>query len=160
MSEKSRFKIGLGIPSILLILLVLILMLLGIVALMEARADESLCLKSAVLTQAYYEAEAQVQNVLSQLDDAICMAGRQASDAQSYAELLAQIEQVANTQLAWSDGGYISFEVDAQSERAIVVSLYCEPWSQTMNKRFSIIKHNLTDKSDWSLSEPVKLIGM
>ena len=64
-------RMGVGASSILLILVIVSLTLFASVSLIQARADASLTQKTAVSTAAYYEADAQAQQTLALIDDAL-----------------------------------------------------------------------------------------
>ncbi len=64
-------RMGVGASSILLILVVVSLTLFASLALLQARSDAALTDKTAVSTDAYYDADARAQRLIAALDDAL-----------------------------------------------------------------------------------------
>ena len=64
-------RMGVGASSILLILVVVSLTMFASLALLQARSDATLTDKTAESVNAYYDADARAQQMLSALDDAL-----------------------------------------------------------------------------------------
>ena len=69
--KQNPSRMGVGASSILLILVVVSLTLFASLALMQARGDAALTKKTAEGIQVFYEADAQAQEKLASLDDAL-----------------------------------------------------------------------------------------
>ncbi len=68
MKEKQRYHVGIGVPSILMIFVVLCLTTFGVLSYSSAAADHRLTEKNIEYMKAYYEADAQAQEMLRQVD--------------------------------------------------------------------------------------------
>jgi len=73
--KRYPSRMGVGASSILLMIVVVSLTLFAVLALVQARADAALTDKTAASADAYYDADARAQKMLSQLDDALAAGG-------------------------------------------------------------------------------------
>lgn len=71
--RKYPSRMGVGASSILLILVVVSLTLFSVLSLLQARADAALTEKTALSINAFYDADARAQKMLSELDSALAL---------------------------------------------------------------------------------------
>lgn len=69
--KRYPSRMGVGASSILLILVILSLTLFAVLSLVQAKNDAALTDKTASAVTAFYDADAQAQRLLSQLDAAL-----------------------------------------------------------------------------------------
>ena len=111
-------RMGVGTSSILLILVVVSLTLFASLALIQARADAALTEKTAVSTEAYYEADARAQVVLAALDDALA----QGLPPESLDGVTKQADGTYAFSVAASDGHALMVTVDGSGGRCNILA--------------------------------------
>ena len=122
-------RMGVGASSILLILVIVSLTLFASLSLIQARADASLTQKTAVSTAAYYEADAQAQQTLASIDDAL----QQGVSPETVEGVLVQADQTVAFSVPASDGHVLQVTADVTSGRcAILLYRYesAEGWAR------------------------------
>lgn len=78
--EHTEYRVGVGASSILMILVALALTALSLLALGSARNTAALTARNVEMTEAYYQAAAELQQRLAAIDQAV-LGYRQQSDA-------------------------------------------------------------------------------
>lgn len=150
--RAREYRIGPGASSLLLILLVLTLTTLGMLSLMSARADWKLSARARDMTQAYYAADAAVQERLMALDELL-------ADARAGAKAEAEYRAAVAASLPdWASlsGDEIAFSQDAGGSRVIEVRLQIVGLAG--GARYEILSYALVDEMDWE-AEPLELMG-
>ena len=93
MKTGSGFRIGPGMASLLMILVTLLMAALAILAMAGAQNDSALSRRNLETTQGYYEAAAQMQRELAEVDRLLYGAREAAAgDAGEYARLVREIQ--------------------------------------------------------------------
>ena len=87
--NQREYRIGPGAASLMLLVVVLSMSVLGMLALMSARSDENLSLRSAEVARQVAELNVSAERSLAELDDALAKA---AGAAQSEDDYLARVE--------------------------------------------------------------------
>lgn len=121
-------RMGVGASSILLILVVVSLTLFASLALIQARGDAALTKKTADSIHAFYEADAQAQEKLAALDDAL----QQGTAPES-------IDGIAKQ----SDGSY-AFSIEADDGHTLFVSL------DLSSGRCNVLSYRYINAQDWA----------
>lgn len=140
--RDREYRIGPGASSLLLILLALVLTVLGMLALLSARADRTLSQRARDMTKAYYDARALSQERLMEIDQILGEA--ESSGADGY------FAAVAGALPEWAalSGRTIAFSQDAGGERSIRVTILLnEPGSG--GARYEITECALIDEMQW-----------
>lgn len=91
--NQREYRIGPGAASLMLLVVVLSMSVLGMLALMSARSDENLSLRSAEVARQVAELNVSAERSLAELDDALAKA---AGAAQSEDDYLARVEAALN----------------------------------------------------------------
>ena len=91
--NQREYRIGPGAASLMLLVVVLSMSVLGMLALMSARSDENLSLRSAEVARQVAELNVSAERSLAELDDALAKA---AGAAQSEEDYLARVEAALN----------------------------------------------------------------
>ena len=74
--NQREYRIGPGAASLMLLVVVLSMSVLGMLALMSARSDENLSLRSAEVARQVAELNVSAERSLAELDDALANEGR------------------------------------------------------------------------------------
>lgn len=122
-------RMGVGASSILLILVIVSLTLFASLSLIQARADASLTQKTVVSTAAYYEADAQAQQTLALIDDALM----QSKSPETVEGVLVQADQTVAFSVPASDGHVLRVTADVASGSCVILSYRygsAEGWAQ------------------------------
>ena len=145
MSETGRARAGIGIPSFLMIVTTLLLTVFGVFSINDARADAALQQRHEVLSAAYYDATAQVQYTLAQLDEMLVQAFMNSEDEAEYAQRCAKIRRLGDTKLTWLDEKCAVFYADAGYGRQLHVEIERSAFDTAIQARFTVTMQILED---------------
>lgn len=158
MSDRGQVRAGLGVPSMVLVLVVLCLAMLGVLSMISARSDDALAARHIRLTQGYYEAAANAQAALAELDAQMTSAWQASEDDAQYAEACAELTSVSGIPVEWS-GETAVLCFDAGYDRELVVVIERVAWDHAAKTRFSITRHVLKDTLEWQQTDGLLLMG-
>ena len=107
MKMKGKYKMSVGVSSMLMIFIVLALTTFAVLSFVTANLDYKWTSKAVDNTKSYYAADVQVQEIRRNLDEQLLAAG--AEKAQAAKDALANVQDAAVTQ----DGNqlHISFSI-------------------------------------------------
>lgn len=160
MNGGEHVRVGLGVPSMVLVLVVLCLVLMGILTLVGARADLSQSLHIAQTMHATYEAQAKAQRALSLLDEQMTQRYLASEDRAAYLAACTEIEATKDMPLCWIDEDSAMMTFDAGFERVLTVEIDSEDWERADQKRFSVVRHVLENAQDWEQEDDLLLMGL
>ena len=115
--NQREYRIGPGAASLMLLVVVLSMSVLGMLALMSARSDENLSLRSA-------EVNVSAERSLAELDDALAKA---AGAAQSEEDYLARVEAALNEAMTL-EGRTVSWKETNDEGRTLACAVELEPF--------------------------------
>jgi len=159
-TEKAGagFRLGPGMASLLLILVTLLMAALAILAMAGAQTDATLSARNLEMTQSYYEAAAQIQQKLADVD-------RRLYDARmlSMGDLDAYVQRVHGIQ-----AGYPTGEDNAESGARILcvaVPMANECYLEALLRvpltltgpRYVLLSHKLADEAPWEAEQGLRL---
>lgn len=124
--SENRARIGIGVPSVVLVLLTLSLMLLAVLTLSAGRSDLKLTQRSAESAAGYYAAVSKSERALAALDGALASG----EDADAAAALYH----------AEKDGGHYVFSFDAGADRVLQMTVAVQ------NGRAGVVKRILVSQ--------------
>ena len=120
---KTEYRVGVGASSILMVLVVLALTAVGLLSFRNAKNAESLTERNLLMTTAYYEASARVQEKLAAMDAELAdlRVNAQSLEEETLIEQLEYLEMEELTFWQEDDGLGFSFVEDANYARQIEV---------------------------------------
>lgn len=121
--NQREYRIGPGAASLMLLVVVLSMSVLGMLALMSARSDENLSLRSAEVARQVAELNVSAERSLAELDDALAKA---AGAAQSEDDYLARVEAALNEAMTLEDRT-VSWEETNDEGRTLACAVELEP---------------------------------
>ena len=158
-SEKagSGFRIGPGMASLLMILVTLLMAALAILAMAGAQTDATLSRRNLDTTQGYYEAAAQVQRALAEIDGWLLDARKAAAgDADVYEQRVRAIQADLPVELAEDvDGQVLRVAVPMREDFYLEALLRVPP--QLTGPRFELLSHKPVDKAPWEAEQYLDL---
>ena len=122
--NQREYRIGPGAASLMLLVVVLSMSVLGMLALMSARSDENLSLRSAEVARQVAELNVSAERSLAELDDALAKA---AGAAQSEEDYLARVEAALNEAMTL-EGRTVSWKETNDEGRTLVCAVELEPF--------------------------------
>lgn len=125
--NQREYRIGPGAASLMLLVVVLSMSVLGMLALMSARSDENLSLRSAEVARQVAELNVSAERSLAELDDALAKA---AGAAQSEEDYLARVEAALNEAMTL-EGRTVSWKETNDEGRT-----WPAPWSLNRSGAF------------------------
>lgn len=137
--QQTEYRVGVGASSVLLILVVLAMAALALLAFGSARNTEALTGRNIEMTEAYYEAAAEVQRRLAAIDQAVLEYREQGGDAQMDENWFSDHGAQAEWQPA--DGGmHFIITVSAGAQRVIRATGTALPQG---DERYTLESHTL-----------------
>ena len=121
--NQREYRIGPGAASLMLLVVVLSMSVLGMLALMSARSDENLSLRSAEVARQVAELNVSAERSLAELDGALAKA---AGAAQSEEDYLARVEAALN-EVMTLEGRTVSWEETNDEGRTLACAVELEP---------------------------------
>ena len=121
--NQREYRIGPGAASLMLLVVVLSMSVLGILALMSARSDENLSLRSAEVARQVAELNVSAERSLAGLDAVLADAARSAQSDEVY---LAQIEAALGDGMTL-DGRTVSWLEANDEGRTLACAVELEP---------------------------------
>lgn len=149
--KRQEYRVGTGATTLLMIFVVLCLTTLGILSLVSARVDMKHTKRNEEMTQAYYEAAAQGQKLIFQVDEALMEFQRRAETNEAYLRLVQENLMLDAEDWAVKDG-LISFAISAGADRYLEITLALLP-VESRQGRYLLTRHELADRSDWEAEE-------
>ena len=122
--NQREYRIGPGAASLMLLVVVLSMSVLGMLALMSARSDENLSLRSAEVARQVAELNVSAERSLAELDDALAKA---AGAAQSEDDYLARVEAALNEAMTL-EGRTVSWKETNDEGRTLACAVELEPF--------------------------------
>ena len=122
--NQREYRIGPGAASLMLLVVVLSMSVLGILALMSARSDENLSLRSAEVARQVAELNVSAERSLAGLDAVLADAARSAQSDEVY---LAQIEAALGDGMTL-DGRTVSWLEANDEGRTLACAVELEPF--------------------------------
>ena len=159
MTSGGRVRVGLGVPSLTLILLTLCLTLLGTLALADARAEQRLRMRQEALTDAYYQAALEAQRTLACMDEQMAQAYARCAGEEDYAQQCTALTRAGDTAVEWTDDAHAVFYLDAGFERRLCVEIERCRWDEAHAQRFTVVRHVLEDMKPWQTPAQLELIA-
>ena len=86
--KRREYRIGPGAASLLLVVVVVSMSVLGLLALINARGDQKLTERGVQFAQAEYEASAQAEGRLAELDGVLAQCAQRAMNDEAYMRLV------------------------------------------------------------------------
>lgn len=121
--NQREYRIGPGAASLMLLVVVLSMSVLGMLALMSARSDENLSLRSAEVARQVAELNVSAERSLAELDDELAKA---AGAAQSEEDYLARVEAALNEAMTL-EGRTVSWKETNDEGRTLACAVELEP---------------------------------
>lgn len=152
MNKTPEYRVGIGASSILMIFIVLSLTTLGVLSFASARANLALTTRRTAQVEAYYEAAAQAQTILSEVDAALLTAQ---ADPETY-DLQVRALRESDSRLSVDAKGVISFALpvgDTQELRVQVQANGAEAFP-----RYTLLSHYLMSTVDWEPDNSLTLL--
>lgn len=118
MKQRPEYRVGMGASSIMMILVTLALAALSLLSFYVARSNAALSQRNRDMVVSYYNAAAEVQRTLAELDEAFT------PEAVAWRAALDSIDRDparADVRLVLLDGGGFSMAVDAGGGRELAV---------------------------------------
>jgi hypothetical protein len=153
MEAKRNTKVGAGVSSMLMIFVVLCLTTFAVLSFVTANADRRLTLKTEATASEYYEADAQAEEVLAQLDGELLKLREQAAALPSeqaaavYKQSLLALVLPGSDLVVKEEGQTITalFTVPAGEGRSLEVRalLAGDPYAD--GQRYTVTAHKLVD---------------
>ena len=159
MRRDAEISVGLGIPSLVLILLVLCLAMLGVLSLLSARGDYSMALRQSELAASAAQADDDAQHALALLDEQLTAAWLLAEDDAAYTLACRGITRAGDAQIEWIDDERMALRFDAGAQRTLYVELRRVSWHKVGAQRYRIEKYALIDDAQFLQTESLELIG-
>ena len=122
--NQREYRIGPGAASLMMLVVVLSMSVLGMLALMSARSDENLSLRSAEVARQVAELNVSAERSLAELDDALAKA---AGAAQSEDDYLARVEAALNEAMTL-EGRTVSWKETNDEGRTLACAVELEPF--------------------------------
>ena len=122
--NQREYRIGPGAASLMLLVVVLSMSVLGMLALMSARSDENLSLRSEEVARQVAELNVSAEQSLARLDAALAQA---AQAAQSDGEYLARIEAALDENMTLTDRT-VSWEETNDEGRTLACAVEVQPF--------------------------------
>ncbi|MFR2150085.1 MAG: hypothetical protein ACLS7Z_05840 [Christensenellales bacterium] len=144
--NQREYRIGPGAASLMLLVVVLSMSVLGMLALMSARSDENLSLRSAEVARQVAELNVSAERSLAELDDALAKA---AGAAQSEDDYLARVEAALNEAMTL-EGRTVSWKETNDEGRtlACAVELRSGARSRAMSKRYTALRPTRASRTE------------
>ena len=121
--NQREYRIGPGAASLMLLVVVLSMSVLGVLALMSARSDENLSLRSAEVARQVAELNVSAERSIAELDAVLAGAAQTAQNDEDY---LAQIETALNEN--WTiEGRTVSWQETNDEGRTLACAVELEP---------------------------------
>ena len=121
--NQREYRIGPGAASLMLLVVVLSMSVLGVLALMSARSDENLSLRSAEVARQVAELNVSAERSMAGLDAVLADA---AQSAQSDEEYLIQVEAALDDGMTL-DGRTVSWAETNDEGRTLTCAVELEP---------------------------------
>lgn len=141
--QQTEYRVGVGASSVLLILVVLAMAALALLSFGSARNTEALTNRNIEMTQAFYEASAEVQRRLAAIDQAVLEYREQSSDVQMDENWFSAYGTQAEWQQA-DDGMHFTIIVPAGAQRVVRATGTAFP---TGDERYTLLSHTLFSDS-------------
>lgn len=122
--NQREYRIGPGAASLMLLVVVLSMSVLGMLALMSARSDENLSLRSEEVARQVAELNVSAERSLARLDAALAQA---AQAAQSDEEYLARVEAALEEGMTL-EGRTVSWEETNDEGRTLACAAEVQTW--------------------------------
>lgn len=158
MSEKQKFHIGTGIPSILMIFVVLCLTTFGILSYSSAQADYNLTMKNVEHVQAYYAADAKAQQKLAEIDRILYQSMLTTEDDMVYKDTIMSLIAAEDSSIRITDtsrdeaGNHgiceVEFRIEVIENQTLSVALEVAPLAEGV--RYQIKRYQLVKKDTWA----------
>ena len=121
--NQREYRIGPGAASLMLLVVVLSMSVLGMLALMSARSDENLSLRSEEVARQVAELNVSAEQSLARLDAALAQAAKAAQNDEEY---LARIEAALDENMALTDRT-VSWEETNDEGRTLACAVEVQP---------------------------------
>lgn len=159
MNGQQEYRMGVGATSMLMIFVVLALTTLSILSLSSAQSDLSMTRRNVELLTEYYNAAAEAQDVLAQVD-ASCLTLRETAPNQEAYEKGVSEMQIPGEFLHYNSADMsIQFSLDAGGGRALRVELDILPFDSEGDQRYVLRKHQLVNESEWAPESDLVIFG-
>lgn len=159
MKRNDQARVGLGIPSLVLILLVLCLALLGVLALISARADRQMAMRQAELAMTYAQASAKMESAFAELDRQMAECWKNSASEAEYALACETIDEAAGINVTWQDEAKAWMAVEAGSS-VLQAAIRRMDWENAKEKRFEILQYALENAENWEQTESLNLMDI
>ena len=135
--NQREYRIGPGAASLMLLVVVLSMSVLGVLALVSARSDENLSLRSAEVARQVAELNVSAERTLAELDAVLASAGRTTQNEEAY---LTQIEAALKDNMTL-DGRTVSWTETNDEGRTLACAAEIQPLGDF--PRYTRVKHQL-----------------
>jgi hypothetical protein len=153
----SGFRIGPGMASLLMILVTLLMAALAILAMAGARSDAALSQRNLDTTQRYYQAAAQLQRALAEIDGRLLEARQAAAgDADAYERQVRAMQADYPAEQAGDAGGLILRAAAPMRDEFYLEALLRVPLRLT-GPRFELFSHKPLDQAPWEAEQYLDL---
>jgi len=149
----AGFRIGPGMPSLLMILVTLLMAALAILAMAGAQTDAALSQRNLETTLGYYQAAAEMQRELAEIDRLLADARTAAAgDAGAYEQLVRDLRSSHLAQVTEDDEGLLLLvAVPMENHNRLEALLRAPP--RLTGPRYAMVSHKLTDDAPWELEQ-------
>ena len=164
-SSGAGFRIGPGMPSLLMMLVTLLMAALAILAMAGAQTDAALSQRNLETAQNYYGAAAQMQRELAEVDRLLLDAREAAAgDAGAYEALVRDLQAgyPADTADTVNDDGGLLLRIAVPMRNGDDNNDYLEVLLQApvqlTGPRYTVRSHRLTDDAPWEAEQDLGVL--
>lgn len=158
MNGRQEYRMGVGATSMLMIFVMLALTTLSVLSLSSAKSDLSMTRRNVELLTAYYDAAADAQDVIAQVDEKLQALHDDASTAEKYEQDVREMQIPGEFLHYISTDTSVQFSLDAGGGRALEVELEVLPFS-TEDSRYEVRRHQLVNDTEWIPESDLVLFG-
>ena len=144
MSEPGQRRMGVGASSLLMILVILCLTTLGVLSLTSALAEYRLSSRAAQTAAAYYEASANAQEKIAQIDRILADIRKESANSGEYAANITE----SGLKFANTDQSLVEISEPLGDGRVLTVRLQILPYESA--KRYRVAEYAVIDEREWT----------
>lgn len=158
MNGKQEYRMGVGAASMLMIFVMLALTTLSVLSLSSAQSDLSMTRRNVELLTDYYDAAAEAQDVVAQVDASLVAVYEAASSPGEYEQSVRTMQILGEfLHYIYTTEG-LQFSLDAGGGRALEVELTILPY-EVEGERYSIQRHQLVNNTEWIPESDLVIYG-
>lgn len=158
-NAKVGFRIGPGMPSLLMMLVTLLMAALAILAMAGAQADATLSQRNLETTLSYYQAAAQMQRELAEVDRLLLDARTAAADdTEAYKNSIRGLRSDYLSEVAEDGEGLLMLVAVPMRDDSYLEAQLRVPFGLT-GARYTLLSHKLTDDMPWETEQQLTVFA-